>query len=150
MNEDNKCEHPLGGWFGECVLYNKDGTYRGTGVGKVVADVTWYNLSDPKQIPHTWAVCQYCLDCECIEGLEAENERESIEAFYGKDFMPISIGQPIFKTYNSDVISLNDNCGFPDELVRRIKNGEKIVPIFLGESAYVEKGTAFLTAKGFE
>jgi len=86
MKEENKCEHPLGGWFGECALFNKDGTLRGTGVGKVVADVTWYNLSDPKQNPHTWAVCQYCLDCECIEGLDAENDRESIEAFYGKDY----------------------------------------------------------------
>ena len=53
MKEENKCEHPINAWFDCCDIYNKDGSYRGSGTGRKVARVTWYHLYDPRKTEYT-------------------------------------------------------------------------------------------------
>ena len=67
-------------------------------------------------------------------------------AFMHKDFQPLKVGQPLFKGFNGKVIYLEENASIPNELITLI-NQASIVPVFIGEAAYIEKGIAFRTAQ---
>ena len=91
MLEENKCEHPINAWFGCCDLYNKDGTYRGSGIGRKIARVTWYHLYDQEKTEYTYDLCEDCLNQELLEGCDGEANRElhgkGIEYIFGeKDY----------------------------------------------------------------
>jgi len=85
MKEENKCEHPINAWFDCCDIYNKDGTYRGSGTGRKVARVTWYHLYDPRKTEYTYDLCADCLEQELIEGCDGEQDRE-LHAKSGDDY----------------------------------------------------------------
>ncbi len=68
--------------------------------------------------------------------------------FLYRDFKPLHVGSVIFKSHDGKDISLKDTSFFPPELITRINNSEEISPIFTGESAYVEKGIAFIPVIG--
>ena len=67
------------------------------------------------------------------------------ESFLGRDFIPLENGLPIFTSYSGKTIRFGDEGYFPQRLLDEINSGREIVPFFIGESAYVEKGIAFIT-----
>ena len=77
MLEKNRCEHPIGGWFGECEKTDKNGKVS-VGIGKAIADVKVYSLHDPTKTVFEYAMCKDCLAGEMIEGLDAEHRREEL------------------------------------------------------------------------
>ena len=64
--------------------------------------------------------------------------------FYGKDYQPLSLETPIFITLNGETIYLKDKNYFSSELISLVQSHSNICPIFIGESAYVEKKIAFV------
>ncbi|MFC1586155.1 aspartoacylase [Fibrobacterota bacterium] len=69
------------------------------------------------------------------------------DEFVGKDFSGLTMEQPVFITFDGRVINFGEGKYFPAALVSAVARGEEIVPFFIGEAAYVEKGMAFLTAR---
>ncbi len=63
--------------------------------------------------------------------------------FLHKDYSPLKLGQAIFIDSQGKEFFLEAGPLFPSSLIEKIVAGEKICPIFIGESAYVEKGIAF-------
>jgi len=59
MKDSNKCESPLGGWFAECDRFDKNGNHS-VGIGKAVADVTYYNQSQGRDNEFTYQMCEEC------------------------------------------------------------------------------------------
>ena len=74
MKDTNKCEHPINAWFNQCDKVDKNGKYS-MGIGKAVADVKVYSLADPSKTVFEYAMCEDCLECEMLEGMDAENNR---------------------------------------------------------------------------
>lgn len=60
MKDENKCESPLGGWWGECERTDKNGHFIGMGIGKIIADVTYYNKSQGQDNLFTYGMCKDC------------------------------------------------------------------------------------------
>lgn len=63
--------------------------------------------------------------------------------FIHTDGAPLREGQPIFLDQDGKTITLSENSYFPKDLLIALQNGKAMVPIFIGESAYIEKGIAF-------
>jgi len=61
-------------------------------------------------------------------------------------YKPLIMNQPVFTDLTGKTIFLEPGPLFSEEFCSEIKNGE-LVPLFIGEAAYVEKGIAFTTAK---
>ena len=62
MKQQNQCESPLGGHFAECDKFDKNGKHS-VGIGKAVADVTYYNQSQGKDNEFTYQMCKNCTEC---------------------------------------------------------------------------------------
>jgi ubiquitin C-terminal hydrolase len=62
MNTKNICESPLGGYWRECEKTNKDGEFIGYGVGKTVAEVSYYNKSQGRDNIFTYDMCKDCVN----------------------------------------------------------------------------------------
>lgn len=67
--------------------------------------------------------------------------------FVGSDFQQLALDTPVFLGFDGGVIRLRECSDVAPELLDRLRAGAKICPVFVGESAYVEKGLAFLTAE---
>ncbi len=67
--------------------------------------------------------------------------------FNGSDFRLLTLETPIFQGFDGKELRLQDAAGVPHELLQFLAEGGRACPMFVGESAYVEKGLAFLTAE---
>jgi len=76
MREENRCESPMGGWFGLCEKTDKDGIVYATGIGRAVADVTYYNKSQGKENLFTYQMCKDCTKEYRTYLSDAEDETE--------------------------------------------------------------------------
>jgi hypothetical protein len=62
MKDSNKCEAPLGGGgIDVCDKFDKNGKHT-VGIGKAVADVTYYNKSQGEENTWTYACCKECTE----------------------------------------------------------------------------------------
>ena len=61
MKDSNKCEAPMGGWFAECEITDKTGKYIKTGIGKIVANVSYRNRDDEEHTEFTYGMCKDCV-----------------------------------------------------------------------------------------
>ena len=62
MNTENRCESPLGGHWAECDKFDKNGNHS-VGIGKAVADVTYWNQSQGRDNEFTYQMCKECTEC---------------------------------------------------------------------------------------
>ncbi len=62
MKDENKCEAPLGGWFGECEKTDKNGDLIGYGIGKTIGTVYYYNKSQGMDNIHSYDCCKDCIN----------------------------------------------------------------------------------------
>jgi aspartoacylase len=69
--------------------------------------------------------------------------------FTGSDFLPLTKGQSVFQRNDGTNINLMEGELFPEALFDSLNENEEIVPFFIGEAAYIEKGIAFLIAKPY-
>ncbi len=62
MLDTHKCEAPLGGGgIDVCDKFDKNGKHS-VGIGKAVADVTYYNQSQGKENTWTYKCCKNCAE----------------------------------------------------------------------------------------
>ncbi len=74
MKDENKCEAPLGGGgIDVCDKFDKHGKHS-VGVGKAVANVTYWNQSQGKENTWTYACCKNCT--EMYSYMTEENDWE--------------------------------------------------------------------------
>lgn len=66
--------------------------------------------------------------------------------FMHSDFQPLKLEQPIFKTLIGNTLFLKDIIDSCLPLKSQLEQGKEVVPIFIGESAYLEKRIAFIFA----
>ncbi len=76
MLQNNKCEAPLGGGgIDVCDKFDKNGKHS-VGIGKAVADVTYWNASQGRENTWTYACCRNCTE---MYELMTNNEDETWE-----------------------------------------------------------------------
>ena len=59
MKDENKCDSPMGGFYNDCEITRKDGSYV-TGTGKARYLVTYYLKDDEEKTEHTYKMCKDC------------------------------------------------------------------------------------------
>ncbi len=86
MKEENRCESPMGGWFATCDKFDKNGTHS-VGIGKVVAEVTYYNQSQGEGNLFTYKCCKNCAECYAFDTEVTETEDNVVVKiqYYDKD-----------------------------------------------------------------
>jgi len=58
------------------------------------------------------------------------------------------LGQPVFTLFNGQKIPLEPGAFFSEKFCKLVEQ-QPLVPLFIGEAAYIEKNIAFATAQIF-
>ncbi|MBF0431443.1 MAG: aspartoacylase [Fibrobacteria bacterium] len=66
------------------------------------------------------------------------------EKFMHQDYVPLQSASLLFRSYDGGEVRCSDTSVIGEALLHNINRGEELSAIFVGESAYVEKGIAFI------
>lgn len=108
MKEENQCESPMGGWFGECQKTDKKGVWYATGIGKAVALVSYYNKSQGMNNMFTYKMCKDCVKeyrftADCADMESVDNVVTEIE-YFDKTIPRQLFNQPIFDANTGELL----------------------------------------------
>ena len=86
MKEENRCESPMGGYWATCDKYDKNGKHS-VGIGKAVADVTYYNQSQGEENHFKYQCCKDCAECYAFDTEVTDYEDNVVVKiqYYDKD-----------------------------------------------------------------